>query len=99
MEQEIKVPSGQVVTLLDVITNAPGSDGLTERFRCLAPGIALKGGTVTAEEAGADRDLDVGHGRAVWRERPAGDAVFQCLFHHGREMRMGHVLIRDHASC
>ena len=56
VEEEIKVPSGQVVSLLDVITNAPGADGLTERFRFLAPGIARQGGGVTAEVAGRDMD-------------------------------------------
>ncbi len=52
----IKLPSGQAVTLLDVITNAPGTEGLTERFRFLAPAIARDGGTVSAEVAGKDMD-------------------------------------------
>jgi hypothetical protein len=36
----IEVPSGQQVTLLDVIHNEPGADGATVRFRFLAPQIA-----------------------------------------------------------
>ncbi len=56
VEEVIEMPSGQKVTLLDVITNAAGSDGLTERFRFLAPAIARDGGTVTAEVAGKDMD-------------------------------------------
>ena len=52
----IKVPSGQVVTLLDVITNVPGPDGLAARFRFLAPAVARAGGTVDAEVAGKDMD-------------------------------------------
>ena len=52
----IKLPSGQVVTLLDVITNVPGPDGLAARFRFLAPAVARDGGTVDAEVAGKDMD-------------------------------------------
>lgn len=52
----ITVPSGQAVRLLDVITDAAGPDGLTVRFRFLAPGVARKGGTVDAETAGKDMD-------------------------------------------
>ncbi len=37
---DIAVPSGREVTLIDVITNAPGPDGATARFRFLAPGLA-----------------------------------------------------------
>lgn len=49
----IEVPSGQQITLQDVIWNAPGPDGLALRFRFLAPGIA-PGGGVTFETAAAD---------------------------------------------
>jgi Family of unknown function (DUF6497) len=52
----ITVPSGQAVTLLDVITNVPGPNGLTTRFRFLAPGIARESGAVDAEAAAADMD-------------------------------------------
>jgi len=52
----ISLPSGQVVTLLDVITNVPGSDGLASRFRFLAPAIARAGGTVDADTASTDMD-------------------------------------------
>ncbi len=56
MDEVIEVPSGQKVTLLDVITNVPGPAGLAARFRFLALGIARNGGTVTAEVAGTDMD-------------------------------------------
>jgi Family of unknown function (DUF6497) len=49
----IPVPSGQVVTLQEVVWNAPGVDGLTLRFRFVAPGIA-PGGEVDFEAATAD---------------------------------------------
>ncbi len=35
----IKVPSGREVTLLDVITNVPGTEGAAARFRFVAPGL------------------------------------------------------------
>ncbi|NBE06229.1 acetolactate synthase [Rhodobacter sp. CCP-1] len=47
------VPSGQAVTLQDVIWNARGPDGATMRFRFVAPGIAPAGG-VDFETASAD---------------------------------------------
>ncbi len=47
----IPVPSGQVVTLQDVVWNAPGPAGLTLRFRFIAPAIA-------ATETGAAIDFD-----------------------------------------
>jgi hypothetical protein len=50
----IAVPSGQPVTLQDVIWNAPGPEGLTLRFRFLAPQIARDGGTVDIDTAVAD---------------------------------------------
>lgn len=56
MEEAIAVPSGQVVTLLEVISDAAGPFGLTARFRFLAPGIARDGGTVDAETAARDMD-------------------------------------------
>lgn len=56
MEKDIVVPSGQEVMLLEVITNVPGPEGLTARFRFLAPGIAREGGSVDAETAALDMD-------------------------------------------
>jgi hypothetical protein len=50
----IVVPSGQVVTLQDVIWNEPGPEGLTLRFRFIAPSIAREGGTVAFEDASGD---------------------------------------------
>jgi Family of unknown function (DUF6497) len=35
----IAVPSGREITLIDVITNAPGNAGAVARFRFLAPGL------------------------------------------------------------
>lgn len=49
----IPVPSGQEVRLLDVIHNEPGPDGLTTRFRFIAPAIR-PGGGVDFETASAD---------------------------------------------
>ncbi len=49
----IAVPSGQVVTLQDVVGNVPGPNGLTVRFRFLAPGI---GNAVTLEAAQTDME-------------------------------------------
>ena len=51
---EVTAPSGQVVTLQDVIWNEPGPEGLTMRFRFVAPAIARDGGTVDFETASAD---------------------------------------------
>jgi hypothetical protein len=48
----IPVPSGQLVTLLDVVTNIRGPAGLTARFRFVAPGIA--DGTVDFDTAVID---------------------------------------------
>lgn len=50
----VTLPSGQVVTLIDVVWNAPGPEGLAARFRFLAPAIAREGGTVGFEDASAD---------------------------------------------
>ncbi len=47
----VAVPSGQTVTLQEVIWNVPGPDGMTTRFRFLAPGIA---GAVDFDTASAD---------------------------------------------
>ncbi len=47
----VAVPSGQTVTLQDVIWNVPGPDGMTTRFRFLAPEIA---GAVDFDTASAD---------------------------------------------
>ena len=49
----IAVPSGQAVSLQDVIWNVPGPEGMTLRFRFLAPGIA-PGGGVDFDTASAD---------------------------------------------
>ncbi len=56
-DEVITVPSGQKVTLLDVITNIPGPNGMAARFRFLAPGIARKGGKVNADTAARDMDF------------------------------------------
>lgn len=50
----IPVPSGQPVRFLDVIRSDPGPEGLTLRFRFVAPEIARDGGTVDAGAAHAD---------------------------------------------
>ena len=38
--EAVVVPSGMTVTLIDVISGAPGPDGAVVRFRFLAPDIA-----------------------------------------------------------
>ena len=53
-DQAIEVPSGQLVTLMDVVMSAPGPDGLTARFRFLAPAIARDAGQVDFDTASAD---------------------------------------------
>lgn len=50
----IPVPSGQAVSLQEVIWNEPGPMGLTLRFRFVAPAIAAGTGTVDSETASAD---------------------------------------------
>jgi hypothetical protein len=50
-DELISVPSGQAVTLQEVIWNEPGAEGLTIRFRFVAPAIAREGGTVPFETA------------------------------------------------
>jgi len=50
----IAVPSGQLVTLLDIIWNSEGPDGPAPRFRFVAPAIARDGGSVSYDAAEAD---------------------------------------------
>ena len=50
----ISVPSGQEITLLDVIWNEPGPNGLVTRFRFLAPAITKALGNISFEVAIAD---------------------------------------------
>ncbi len=52
--EEIAVPSGQPVTLHEVIWGVSGPEGLTVRFRFVAPKIARVGGTVDFDTAIAD---------------------------------------------
>ena len=52
----ITLPSGQAVTLIEVINTVAGTDGLAARFRFLAPAIARDTGSVDAETASADMD-------------------------------------------
>lgn len=47
-EGGITVPSGREVVYLDTITNAPGTEGATARFRFVVPGLAA------GEDASAD---------------------------------------------
>lgn len=55
-QELVAVPSGQPVTLQDVIWNEPGPAGLTARFRFVAPQIARPGGTIDFDTAAADMD-------------------------------------------
>lgn len=49
--EEIVTPSGMAVTWLETVHGAPGPEGLTARFRFLAPAIA---GEVDFDTAAAD---------------------------------------------
>lgn len=55
-QSSIDVPSGQPITLIETVWDAPGPTGLTLRFRFLAPQIARDGGTVDFEAAARDMD-------------------------------------------
>lgn len=50
---EIDVPSGRDLSLIDVITNAPGPQGAAARFRFLAPDLTSE----DAEAAAADMQV------------------------------------------
>lgn len=52
----LAVPSGQEVRYLDTVQSAPGPEGLTIRFRFIAPAIARDGGTIGVEAAQADME-------------------------------------------
>ena len=52
----LTLPSGEKVTLIEVLNNVPGNDGLAVRYRFLAPQIARKGGTVDGDTAGSDME-------------------------------------------
>ena len=53
----VPVPSGQVVTFLDVVMDTAGPEGLTARFRFVAPAIAKSGGSIDAATASADMQV------------------------------------------
>jgi hypothetical protein len=55
-DEPIEVPSGQTITFVETIQGVPGPEGLTVRFRFLAPAIARDGGTVSDEAAQADME-------------------------------------------
>ncbi|MDJ0825520.1 MAG: DUF6497 family protein [Rhodobacter sp.] len=54
--QTVAVPSGQTVTLTEVIRDVPGPGGIAYRYRFVAPGIARNGGGIDATTAAADID-------------------------------------------
>jgi hypothetical protein len=53
---QVAVPSGQDVRFLDLVMNAPGTEGLPVRFRFVAPAIAKVGGSVDYETATVDME-------------------------------------------
>lgn len=53
-DDAIAVPSGQIITLQDVIWNAPGPFGLVARFRFVAPSIARGDNAVDFATASVD---------------------------------------------
>jgi len=56
-QDALEVPSGQPVTLQDVIWNEPGPEGLTARFRFVAPEIARDTGSIDFDTAIEDMDF------------------------------------------
>lgn len=48
--EAVSVPSGREISLIEVISNAPGNEGATARFRFLAPGLTSE----EVESAAAD---------------------------------------------
>lgn len=52
--EQIEVPSGQPVIFQDVIWNEPGPEGLTVRFRFVAPEITPESGLEDFEATAAD---------------------------------------------
>jgi hypothetical protein len=50
---KVEVPSGRTLSLIDVITNAPGPEGAAARFRFLAPGLTSE----DADAAAADMQV------------------------------------------
>jgi hypothetical protein len=55
-EAALDVPSGQPVRYVETVHSAPGPEGLTLRFRFVAPAIARDAGGVDAETAQADME-------------------------------------------
>ncbi len=53
-QDALAVPSGQAITLQDVIWSEEGPLGLALRFRFVAPAIAREGGNVDFDTASAD---------------------------------------------
>lgn len=51
---QISVPSGQSVTLQDIIWNSAGPAGPVARFRFVAPAIARAQGKISADQVAAD---------------------------------------------
>lgn len=47
---KVEVPSGRALSLIDVITNAPGPAGATARFRFLAPDLTAEDVETSAED-------------------------------------------------
>lgn len=52
----VTLPSGQQVTLIEVLSNIPGSEGLATRFRFLSPDVTRGTGSIDVDTAGADMD-------------------------------------------
>lgn len=47
---KVEVPSGRTLSLIDVITNAPGPEGAAARFRFLAPGLTSEDADTAATD-------------------------------------------------
>ena len=54
--EPVLVPSGQPISLVEVIENAPGTTEATYRFRFMAPAISREGGVIDTATALADME-------------------------------------------
>lgn len=77
-QAKIEVPSGQEITFQEVIMDASGPQGLTARFRFLAPSIARDGGTIGIDAASVDMEA-LCRNFAVPALATSGDAPAQVI--------------------
>lgn len=54
--ESVEVPSGRAVEFVEILTEVPGADDATWRFRFIAPELARENGAVPLDETAADMD-------------------------------------------